>query len=59
MANIGLKTDALPLTAHAQGINSFFNALIPNGNGNPIKNPKGAVTIMLNIIFEIRFNEIK
>ena len=53
-----LKTEALPLTAHAQGIISFFIILIPNGNGNPIKNPNGAVISMLNIIFEMRLNEI-
>ena len=58
MASIGLRTEALPLTAHAQGMSSFFIILIPKGNGKPMKNPNGAVISMLNIIFKLRFNEI-
>lgn len=59
MANIGLNTEALPLTAHAKGIKSFFIILIPEGNGKPIKKLKGEMIKAVNTIFETRLNDIR
>ena len=56
---MGLNTEALPLTAHAKGINSFFIILIPEGNGKPIKKLKGEIIKAVNTIFKIRLDEIR
>jgi len=51
IARIGLKTDALPLTAHAQATELFFIMRMPSGNGMPMMNPKGArITILKSIL---------
>lgn len=47
IAKIALKTEAQPLTHHAQGIKSLFSLFIkrmPMGNGIPIKKLRGVNT---------------
>lgn len=57
-ASIVLSTEAEPFTAHAQGISFLFMLFIAVGKGMPMKNPKGAIYIVVRIIFMLRFKVI-
>lgn len=54
-----LNTDAEPLIDQAHGINSLLIARIPNGNGMPITNAKGAIINVEIINFKDRGRVIK
>jgi len=55
-------TEEKALVAQAQGMSLFSHcssSRIPVGKGNPIKKPRGKVTINVKIIFKGRLKPIK
>ena len=56
----GARTERQAFIAHAQGINVIFfspRSLIPEGNGIPIKNPRGSRKTVIENILISRGNE--
>ena len=62
VAITALNTDAQPFTPHTQGIKpgaTLPNRANPNGNGMPMQNPRGAISMIEMITFTMAGNQFK